>query len=127
MVWPAGTGLHRFRYAIQPMSGPLPAMSVEMLLVLCAQGSGVLARRPVPRVWRFASVPDLVNIMKAALFGLLAIVIALFFKPAGHGAADRAGAVSGGASAHCYWHAAAAVSQLEGPTRNMMATPRSGS
>ena len=79
MVWLSWYGLHRFRYAIQPMSGPLPAMSVEMLLVLCAQGL-VFWRVGLYRgVWRFASVPDLVNIMKAALFGLLAIVIALFF------------------------------------------------
>ena len=79
MVWLSWYGLHRFRYAIQPMSGPLPAMSVEMLLVLCAQGL-VFWRVGLYRgVWRFASVPDLVNIMKAALFGLLAIIIALFF------------------------------------------------
>ena len=79
MVWLSWYGLHRFRYAIQPMSGPLPAMSMEMLLVLCAQGL-VFWRVGLYRgVWRFASLPDLVNIMKAALFGLLAIVIVLFF------------------------------------------------
>ena len=79
MVWLSWYGLHRFRYAIQPSPGPLSAMSAEMLLVLCAQGL-VFWRVGLYRgVWRFASVPDLVNIMKAALFGLLAIVIALFF------------------------------------------------
>jgi FlaA1/EpsC-like NDP-sugar epimerase len=79
MVWLSWYGLHRFRYAIQPLSGPLPAMSVEMLLVLCAQGL-VFWRVGLYRgVWRFASVPDLVNIMKAAFFGLLLIVIFLFF------------------------------------------------
>jgi FlaA1/EpsC-like NDP-sugar epimerase len=79
MVWLSWYGLHRFRYAIQPSPGALSGMSTEMLLVLCAQGL-VFWRVGLYRgVWRFASVPDLVNIMKAALFGLLAIVIALVF------------------------------------------------
>jgi len=78
MVWLSWYGLHRFRYAIEPVAGSLPAISVEMLLVLCAQGL-VFWRVGLYRgVWRFASVPDLVNIMKAAFFGLIFIVIALF-------------------------------------------------
>jgi FlaA1/EpsC-like NDP-sugar epimerase len=78
MVWLSWYGLHRFRYAIQPSPGLVPSTSLEIFLVLCAQGL-VLWRVGLYRgVWRFASVPDLVNIMKAAVFGLLAIVIALF-------------------------------------------------
>lgn len=79
MVWLSWYGLHRFRFAIQPVPAHLQAFSAEMLLVLFAQGL-VFWRVGLYRgVWRFASVPDLVNIMKAALLGLLAIVIALFF------------------------------------------------
>jgi len=79
MVWLSWYGLHRFRYAIQPSPDSLNTMSVEMLLVLCAQGL-VFWRVGLYRgVWRFASVPDLVNIMKAALFGLLSVIIVLFF------------------------------------------------
>jgi FlaA1/EpsC-like NDP-sugar epimerase len=78
MVWLSWYGLHRFRYAIEPSSGPIPAMSMELLLVLCAQGV-VFWRVGLYRgVWRFASVPDLVNIMKSALFGLFAIILVLF-------------------------------------------------
>ena len=29
-------------------------------------------------IWRFASVPDLLNILKASMFGLLAILFVLF-------------------------------------------------
>jgi FlaA1/EpsC-like NDP-sugar epimerase len=79
MVWLSWYGLHRFRFAIQPAPEHLQAFSPEMLLVLFAQGL-VFWRVGLYRgVWRFASVPDLVNIMKAALLGLLAIIIALFF------------------------------------------------
>jgi FlaA1/EpsC-like NDP-sugar epimerase len=79
MVWLSWYGLHRFRFAIQPVPEHLQAFSAETLLVLFAQGL-VFWRVGLYRgVWRFASVPDLVNIMKAALLGLLAIVIALFF------------------------------------------------
>jgi len=79
MVWLSWYGLYQFRYAIQPRSGHLQAFSTEILLVLVFQGL-VFWRVGLYRgVWRFASVPDLVNIMKAALFGLLAIIIALFF------------------------------------------------
>jgi FlaA1/EpsC-like NDP-sugar epimerase len=79
MVWLSWYGLHRFRFAIQPIPEHLQAFSAEMLLVLFAQGL-VFWRVGLYRgVWRFASVPDLVNIMKAALLGLLAIIIALFF------------------------------------------------
>ena len=78
MVWLSWYGLHRFRFAIQPVPEHLQAFSAEMLLVLFAQGL-VFWRVGLYRgVWRFASVPDLVNIMKAALFGLLAIIIVLF-------------------------------------------------
>ncbi len=78
MVWLSWYGLHRFRFAIQPLPEHLQAFSAEVLLVLFAQGF-VFWRVGLYRgVWRFASVPDLVNIMKAALFGLLLIIIVLF-------------------------------------------------
>jgi FlaA1/EpsC-like NDP-sugar epimerase len=78
MVWLAWTGLHLFRYAMRSEPSPLLPWSMEIALVLLAQGL-VFWRVGLYRgIWRFASVPDLVNILKACIFGLLAIVIGLF-------------------------------------------------
>jgi FlaA1/EpsC-like NDP-sugar epimerase len=79
MVWLAWYGLHQFRYAIQPNSPPLPYFSIDIALVLFAQGL-VFWRVGLYRgIWRFASVPDLVNIFKASLFGLVAVAVAFVF------------------------------------------------
>lgn len=78
MVWATWIGLHQLRYAILPVAQSLSLWSPEIALVLAAQGL-VFWRVGLYRgVWRFASVPDLLNILKASLFGLLAIVVALF-------------------------------------------------
>lgn len=71
-------GLHLVRYAIQPAPPTQPWWSVELALVLLAQGL-VFWRVGLYRgIWRFASVPDLLNILKASVLGLLAILLALF-------------------------------------------------
>lgn len=78
MVWLCWIGLHQFRLSMQPFAPQTPWWSPELALILAAQGL-VLWRVGLYRgVWRFASVPDLVNILKASLFGLLAIVLCLF-------------------------------------------------
>jgi FlaA1/EpsC-like NDP-sugar epimerase len=78
MVWLAWYGLHQFRYAIQPNAPVLPYLSAEILLVLAAQGLVFWQVGLYRGIWRFASVPDLINIFKASLYGLLAVVLALF-------------------------------------------------
>jgi FlaA1/EpsC-like NDP-sugar epimerase len=78
MVWVAWTGLHLVRYALRSEPSPLATWSTETALVLLAQGL-VFWRVGLYRgIWRFASVPDLVNILKACLFGLVAISVGLF-------------------------------------------------
>ncbi|MEO5565666.1 MAG: polysaccharide biosynthesis protein, partial [Luteimonas sp.] len=78
MVWIAWTGLHLVRYALRSEPSPLSSWSTEVALVLLAQGL-VFWRVGLYRgVWRFASVPDLINILKACLFGLVAICVGLF-------------------------------------------------
>lgn len=78
MVWLAWFGLHQFRYSMVANAPAFSSWSTEIVLVLLAQGL-VFWRVGLYRgIWRFASVPDLVNILKACLFGLLAIVIGLF-------------------------------------------------
>lgn len=77
MVWLSWYGLHQFRYAVQPSAPALPYFSTETLLVLAAQGLVFWQVGLYRGIWRFASVPDLINIFKASLFGLLAVVLAL--------------------------------------------------
>ena len=87
MVWLTWAGLNHFRQAAidQTVSGPL--LSPEMVLILIVQGLIFWQVGLYRGVWRFASIPDLVNIVKASLFGLLAILPLLFFV------FDRAGQV----------------------------------
>ncbi len=78
MVWLCWTALHHFRYAMLPVL-PAPPMSTgEVLLVLVAQGAVFWQVGLYRGVWRFASLPDLVNILKAAMIGLVAIMLVLF-------------------------------------------------
>ena len=78
MVWVAWIGLHQLRYAILPLPPTLTLWSTETAIVLLAQGL-VFWRVGLYRgIWRFASVPDLLNILKAGAIGLLAIVVGLF-------------------------------------------------
>ena len=78
MVWLCWHGLHYFRYSMMADPVALPWWSVEDAIVLSAQGV-VLWRVGLYRgLWRFASVPDLWNLVKAGVIGLLTIVLGLF-------------------------------------------------
>ncbi len=78
MVWLCWIGLHQFRHSVMPNSPALQGWSIEIALILISQGL-IFWRVGLYRgVWRFASVPDLLNIVKAAVLGLLAIVLVLF-------------------------------------------------
>jgi FlaA1/EpsC-like NDP-sugar epimerase len=80
MVWLCWFGLHQFRYSVAPVEpAGSAAWSLEIGLILAVQGI-VFWRVGLYRgVWRFASIPDLVNIVKASLFGFLLILPLLFF------------------------------------------------
>lgn len=78
IVWLCWTGLVQFRYAMLDTSVLPSIWSIEALLVLVAQGLVFWQVGLYRGVWRFASVPDLVNILKASMFGLLAILLVLF-------------------------------------------------
>ena len=79
MVWICWQGLHYLRYALQPMPLDLAPFSTTVLIVLVAQGLVSWRVGLYRGLWRFASVPDLLNIFKASLLGLLAVVVGLFF------------------------------------------------
>ena len=87
MVWLAWAGLKHFRHSVLEPSVAAPPLSAEMLLILIVQGLIFWQVGLYRGLWRFASIPDLVNIVKASLFGLLAILPLLFFV------FDRAGQV----------------------------------
>ena len=77
MVWLCWQGLHHLRYAMLSDPPPFPLWSPEIAITLIAQGL-VFWRVGLYRgLWRFASVPDLWNILKAALLGLLAVALGL--------------------------------------------------
>lgn len=79
MVWVCWQGLHYVRYALQPTPLPLEPFSSTVLIVMVAQGLISWRVGLYRGLWRFASVPDLLNIFKASLLGLLAVVAGLFF------------------------------------------------
>ena len=78
MVWLCWVALHQFRYALQPASAIHGVGLAEILLVLGAQGAVFWQVGLYRGIWRFASLPDLINILKASLLGLTAIMLALF-------------------------------------------------
>ena len=77
MVWICWQGLHHLRYAMLPQPKSFPLWSSEIAIVLLAQGLVFWWAGLYRGQWRFASVPDLWNILKASLLGLLAIALGL--------------------------------------------------
>jgi len=79
MVWVCWQVLHRLRYAMLAPAPEFPLWSNEIAIVLLAQGA-VFWRMGLYRgLWRFASLPDLWNIVKACALGFLGVVLGLFF------------------------------------------------
>jgi FlaA1/EpsC-like NDP-sugar epimerase len=78
MVWLVWEGLHRLRWGMVPNPPEIPLWSAEIALVLAAQGLVFWQIGLYRGLWRFASVPDLWNILKACVLGLFAILLGLF-------------------------------------------------
>lgn len=78
MVWLCWQGLHQLRYAMLVAPPEYPLWSVEIAIVLAAQGLVFWQIGLYRGLWRFASVPDLWNILKACAIGLVAIGLGLF-------------------------------------------------
>ena len=77
MVWLCWEALHRLRYAMLPNPPSYPLWSPEIAIVVVAQGLVFWWVGLYRGLWRFASVPDLGNILKASLVGLLALALGL--------------------------------------------------
>ncbi|HXH01629.1 MAG TPA: nucleoside-diphosphate sugar epimerase/dehydratase [Xanthomonadaceae bacterium] len=78
MVWVVWTGLHYFRYSMTGFPPELPLWSAVHAIVLGAQGLVFWQAGLYRGLWRFASVPDLGNILTATVLGLFAIALSLF-------------------------------------------------
>jgi FlaA1/EpsC-like NDP-sugar epimerase len=78
MVWLCWHGLHYLRYSMLGAAPAQPWWSVEDAIVLFAQGIVLWQVGLYRGLWRFASVPDLWNLVKAGALGLFAIVLGLF-------------------------------------------------
>lgn len=78
MVALAWVGLHWLRYSVIA-DGAMPHLDLlELGIVLLLQGTVFWQVGLYRGLWRFASVPDLANLAKAGMLGLLCIVIGLF-------------------------------------------------
>lgn len=78
MVWLAWFLANLARYALRNESNIVALFSLEIPIVLVAQGAVLYWTGLYRGLWRFASLPDLWNIARAALIGTLAIVVCLF-------------------------------------------------
>ena len=78
MVWIAWTAVSMLRWSLAPNPPPLALFGPEVWFVLAAQGVIFWWTGLYKGLWRFASLPDLWNIAKAAVLGALAIAITLF-------------------------------------------------
>ncbi len=78
MVWLVWQGLHRLRWGMTSHPPEIQLWNVETAMVLAAQGLVFWQIGLYRGLWRFASVPDLWNIVKASVLGLFAILLGLF-------------------------------------------------
>jgi len=79
MVWAAWILVHMLRYTIWPDSPDISLWPVEMPVILLSQGLILYFMGLYRGIWRFASLPDLWNIIRASLYGTLMITLLLFW------------------------------------------------
>lgn len=78
MVWLAWYLANVLRYAFVPDAAPVDALSNELPVVLGTQALVLWWTGLYRGLWRFASMPDIWNIVRAATLGSLAIAAAVF-------------------------------------------------
>lgn len=78
MAWLAWAGLVHLRYSFVADTPALPWWSTELAIVVLAQGLVSWRAGLYRGLWRFASLPDLWNIVKASVLGLVVIAVGLF-------------------------------------------------
>lgn len=78
MVWAAWISTNWLRYSLEPNPPPFVWFSPEIGIVLLVQGLVLWWTGLYKGLWRFASLPDLWNIIRAGVLGSIAIAVALF-------------------------------------------------
>jgi FlaA1/EpsC-like NDP-sugar epimerase len=78
MVWLAWMATNWLRYSFEPNPPALSWLTPEVGFVLLAQGLVLWWTGLYKGLWRFASLPDLWNIIRAGVLGALGIAVALF-------------------------------------------------
>ncbi|MCF6237820.1 MAG: polysaccharide biosynthesis protein, partial [Candidatus Marinimicrobia bacterium] len=77
MAWLAWLASYALRYSIWPDSPQIEYLSFEILTVVFIQGVVAYFFNLYRGLWRFASIPDLSNIIKSAVVGT--VMISLFY------------------------------------------------
>jgi len=78
MVWLAWIATNWLRYSFEPNPPPLTWFTPEIVIAVAAQGLVLWWTGLYKGLWRFASLPDLWNIVRAGVLGAIAIAVALF-------------------------------------------------
>jgi FlaA1/EpsC-like NDP-sugar epimerase len=78
MVWVAWISTNWLRYSLEVNPPAFAWFTPEIGMVLVAQGLVLWWTGLYKGLWRFASLPDLWNIMRASVIGSIAIAVALF-------------------------------------------------
>ena len=78
MVWLAWYLANMVRWSLQPDAPSIPLFGPELPIVLATQGLVLWWTGLYRGLWRFASMPDIWNIARAATLGALAIALAVF-------------------------------------------------
>jgi FlaA1/EpsC-like NDP-sugar epimerase len=78
MVWLAWISTNWLRYSLEVNPPPFSWFSPEIAIVLVAQGLVLWWTGLYKGLWRFASLPDLWNIIRAGVLGSITIAVALF-------------------------------------------------
>ncbi|MBU6198829.1 MAG: polysaccharide biosynthesis protein [Xanthomonadaceae bacterium] len=78
MVWLAWTAANWLRYSFESNPPSAWQMAPDTVIALLVQGVVLWWTGLYKGLWRFASLPDLWNILRAAAIGALAIAVALF-------------------------------------------------
>ena len=78
MVWLSWLIVNELRWSVVPTRPVFEFFSTQIAIVLLAQGAVLWSTGLYKGLWRFASLPDLMNIARACLLGALAVALSLF-------------------------------------------------
>lgn len=78
MVWLAWVATNWLRYSLEPIVQPQMWFQIETGIVVLVQSLVLWWTGLYKGLWRFASLPDLWNILRAGIIGALGIALALF-------------------------------------------------